>query len=318
MTLVWAGSILSVAPRAHAQAEDRAAARALFDEGRKLASEGQYAAACPKFEAAAKVYTSAGILLNLADCYEKTGRTASAWTEFGEAASVATRTSRPSDAAEATRRQGALQSALTYLVVRVAREVPGLVVKADGAVLARAAWGTSIPVDPGSHEIRADAPGYDPWRGSIDASKPGQTASVEVPELRSSPSATPAAGESAPQEGAGQEGTSPLLPARSRAPAWALTVGGGVVGLAGATAMIVESLRAADARTRHDVSFDYDSAQAVWTTGLVGSIAGGGCLAAGVILFATSGKGSAPAQTGLRAMPWWGTNGGGLRVAGSW
>src|SRR5688572_27022649 len=95
----WGGAALTVTPPAHAQAENQAAARALFEEARDLAKAGNYSAACPKFEAANRLYASPGALLNLADCYEHLGRTASAWSQFGEAASVAERADR-SDVAE--------------------------------------------------------------------------------------------------------------------------------------------------------------------------------------------------------------------------
>ena len=74
--LACAAAVSAHAPVARAQAEDQAAARALFDEGRALMKAGQYADACPKLEAARRLFTSAGILLNLADCHEKIGRTA--------------------------------------------------------------------------------------------------------------------------------------------------------------------------------------------------------------------------------------------------
>jgi tetratricopeptide (TPR) repeat protein len=104
------------APRAFAQAEDQAASRSLFDEGRRLAESGHYDLACPKFEAARKLYTSAGVLLNLGDCYEKVGRTASAWTIFGETAAVADRTMRPAYAVEARQRQAVLEPRLVHLI----------------------------------------------------------------------------------------------------------------------------------------------------------------------------------------------------------
>src|SRR5687768_16376436 len=100
---------------ARAQAEDQAAARVMFEQGRELMKAGQYAAACPKLEAARKLYTSAGILLNMADCHEKIGKTASAWTEFGEAVTVATRTNRSEDADEARRRKAALETSLARI-----------------------------------------------------------------------------------------------------------------------------------------------------------------------------------------------------------
>src|SRR5262249_13453831 len=102
-------AVSAIATGARAQSEDQAAARVLFDEGRRLLKAGQYADACPKLEAAKQLHISAGILLNLADCYEKLGRTASAWTQFGEAAAVAKRTNRGEDAQEARRRQAVLE-----------------------------------------------------------------------------------------------------------------------------------------------------------------------------------------------------------------
>lgn len=87
-------STLLAAPVARAQAQDQAAARALFEDGRRLLQNGKYEEACRRLEAASKLYASPGILLNLGDCYEKLGRSASAWTEFGEAAAVAARAQR--------------------------------------------------------------------------------------------------------------------------------------------------------------------------------------------------------------------------------
>jgi hypothetical protein len=177
-------SSLAITPSAWAQAEDQAASRALFDEGRRFADSGKYDQACPKFEAARKLYISAGVLLNLGDCYEKIGRTASAWTTFGEAASVANRTKRTEDAAEARRRQSNVEPRLSRLSIRVVHEEPGLTVKRDTVDVPSAAWNEPIPVDPGAHEIRAEAVGYAPWTTSVVLSPQDQTATVDVPELR--------------------------------------------------------------------------------------------------------------------------------------
>ena len=69
-----------VASPAFAQSgSNKAAAEALFSEGRSLASAGKCDEAIPKFQASQKLDPGIGTLLNLADCYEKVGRTASAW-----------------------------------------------------------------------------------------------------------------------------------------------------------------------------------------------------------------------------------------------
>jgi hypothetical protein len=168
---------------AHSQVGDEAMARALFDEGRKLMEVGQYSAACPKFEAARHVFASTGVLMNLADCYDKTGRTASAWTTFGDAASVASRAGRQGDEIEAKRRQGILEPHLSRLTLRVTHEVPGLTLEDDGVTIPRGAWNVPIPVDPGPHELTAEAPDRQSWKKSFEVSGTAQATTVEVPEL---------------------------------------------------------------------------------------------------------------------------------------
>ncbi|HEX8793941.1 MAG TPA: hypothetical protein VF765_23530 [Polyangiaceae bacterium] len=179
-----AGVVLMSARGAYAQsAEDQATARALFNEAKPLMEAGHYDAACPKLEAASKVYPGSGVLLNLGDCYEHEGRTASAWTEFGEAASAAERFGRADDLAEARRRQSALEPRLSRLAIRVAHDVPGLVISRDGSEIDRGAWSEAIPIDPGVHAVTARAPGREDWSGSVTVADAGRMATVVVPEL---------------------------------------------------------------------------------------------------------------------------------------
>src|SRR5262245_29277651 len=75
-----------------ALAEDaggRATAIRLFEDGEKAMSEGNYGAACPKFAESQRLDPQLGTLLHLADCFEKWGKTASAWASFKEAADLA-------------------------------------------------------------------------------------------------------------------------------------------------------------------------------------------------------------------------------------
>jgi hypothetical protein len=175
-------ALLAAAPAA-AQVENEAAARALFDEGRKLRDAGRYEQACPKFEAASKLYGGSGLLVNLGDCYEHVGRTASAWTTFGDAVTLAVRLGHSDDETEARRRQAALGPRLSSLAIHVSSEAPGLVVKRDGTPLDRPAWGSSIPVDPGLHTLSAEAPDRVAWSSSVSVTGPGRTVTVDVPEL---------------------------------------------------------------------------------------------------------------------------------------
>ena len=166
------------------QSQDEAAARTLFLDGRRLAKEARYEEACKKFEAAKRLYTSSGLLLNLADCHERLHRTASAWAEFGDAAFAAAASGRMGDEAEAKRRQAALEGSLSRLALHVDAPLPAETVTRDGVPVDRAAWDSPIPLDPGEHLIAAEAAGRLPWSASVAVTEPGKIVTVEVPPLR--------------------------------------------------------------------------------------------------------------------------------------
>lgn len=186
---VVASAVSSIVASAAAQQpparpQDQPVARVLFDDARALMQRGDYGQACPKLEAASKLYAGSGVLLNLGDCYEHVGRTASAFVAFGDAAVAASRLELRDDEAEARRRQAALEPKLSRLVVRVAKEVPGLVVEDDGRPIDHPAWGIALPVDPGTHHISAEAPGRTRWSTSVDVGTTNATVTIEVPELK--------------------------------------------------------------------------------------------------------------------------------------
>lgn len=314
-----ASTLLLASPSARAQAENQAAARALFDDARALVKSGDAASACPKFEAANRLYPSVGIALNLADCYEKVGRTASAWTEFGEAASLAGRSNRPDDAAEAKRRQTALEAKLTKLVVRAPRDVAGLVVKNDGEELPAAAWGLAIPVDPGSHEIRAEAPGRSAWTASVTTAGAGQTTTVEVPALAVATSA--AAPPAEPPREAGP--LAPVLSASAeksgsstaRGLGWGLVAGGAAIGIGGGVLAGIGFSKASDA-SKSGTSQEYASGKTLYTVGLVGAIAGGAAVVGGIVVLLTAHGDERSAS--FSVSPWLSGSAGGVRLGGSW
>lgn len=182
-SLAIALAILSSSTPSAAQSQDEAGARALFNEGRALEKAGRYEEACQKLEAARRLYASPGVLLNLADCHEHLNRTASAWTEFGDATVAASNAGRPKEEAEAKRRQAELEGRLSRLSLRVSGPTSDEVIRRDGAVIDRVAWDSAIPVDPGTHVIEATGSGRSPWSTSVEVGDPGKTVVVEVPEL---------------------------------------------------------------------------------------------------------------------------------------
>ncbi len=167
--------------RAHAQASD-AAATALFDEGRKLMTQRHYAEACPKLAESQRLAPSGGTLLNLAECYEHTGQTASAWVAWKDTAARANAAGKVDVEKKALARAAALEAGLARLTIAVAAgsDVAGLEVKRDGVLVGRAEYGTAIPVDPGPHVIEANAPKKMAWTKNVDVAAKQSDARVTV------------------------------------------------------------------------------------------------------------------------------------------
>lgn len=211
--------------RSHAQPTDgAAAAEVLFTEGKQLAARGDYALACPKFEASLRLDPALGTRLNLGDCYEALGKLASAWAMYKAAADVAG-IQRDQREALAARKARQLEPRLPRLVVRVDDPpTPGMTIVRSGAALEPAMLGSATFVDPGRTVITASAPGYVTKTITIEA-KEGGVDEVVIPALvrvaSSDPAPTPARPQVAEHSGV------PLPPSRRRA----FVVGGAGVGV---------------------------------------------------------------------------------------
>lgn len=180
------GAFAARSGHAESAGKNPVAAQALYDEARKLVDAGNLEAACPKFKASYELDPGGGTLLNLADCYEKQGKLALAWSTFKEALVAAQRDGRTERIDFANQHISKLEGRLAHLTVNVSENAraAGLIIQIDGAALAEQAWGVAMPVDPGQHVVRAEAPGKQPFETTLEAaagSSAGET--VEIPAL---------------------------------------------------------------------------------------------------------------------------------------
>lgn len=193
--IAFAAIQVSLGARAQAQSpsSSKVTAEALFESGRQLVSEGKYAEACPKFVDSQRLDPSTATLLNLASCWEKQGRTATAWATYREAQSAAYAAGRKDYLATAERHANALATKLARITIRVTEAAEGIRVERDGAVVDRAEWGLALPVDTGAHTIAATAPGHRPWASTIEVAQDGAALTATVPALDPLPVEPPGA-----------------------------------------------------------------------------------------------------------------------------
>jgi hypothetical protein len=325
--------VLALPGFVHAQPSDtsgKVAAEALFEQARSLMTDGKFADACPKFADSQRLDPSPGTLLNLANCYEKLGRTASAWATYREAASAANAAGRADYVASAQRHADALAPRLAKLTTTVTQPVDGLQIKRDGVEVARAEWGVPIPIDSGSHNVEASAPGHKPWSQSVDVAQDGAQVSVAVPPLDVAPvEATPPAGPApAPAPPPGPPAPDPATGNGQR-------VAGLVVGVAGVVGLGLSGLFAGLAKGKYNDSLTncptspnvcsqtgVDQRNTALSDGNVASVAfaaGAALVVSGVIVYFTAPRAPSSTPTGrLGVSPLVGANTGGALLQGSW
>ncbi len=163
--LIALGFVTASPSVARAETTEKAAAEALFQSGRDLVRQGNVVDGCRRFEASQHLDPALGTMLHLADCYEREGRTASAWALFGEAASIAVETGQASRESLARTRIASLEPRLVRVevVVPAASRVPGLTIRMGALDVGAEWWGVAFPVDPGEQVVTASAPGRRTW-----------------------------------------------------------------------------------------------------------------------------------------------------------
>jgi hypothetical protein len=161
---------------------DVARAESLFDTAKTLRGSGMVADACPKFAESHRLAPGVGVALNLADCYERAGRNASALRVFLEAEKLAReRGDRRAEVAGARAR--AVEPKVNHVIIDLPPARPAAAamhVELDGAPVPAESWGVALPVDPGDHLVVVGGPGAAPrlFILRVDAETPSATLSA--------------------------------------------------------------------------------------------------------------------------------------------
>jgi hypothetical protein len=182
-SLASASVLVASSVRAEPAAAEQALAEELFQQGRALLVAGQIGEACPKLEESQRLAPKLGTLLNVATCHEQQGKTASAWAEFTRAAALARKHGEPERQRYAEQHVDELARRLAKIVIEVDEAAADLAVTLDGHVVARPAWGSPVPVDPGEHRVAASASGARQWQTTVLVTPGPSLLPVKVPRL---------------------------------------------------------------------------------------------------------------------------------------
>lgn len=319
------GVLLPTRAHAEASAAQKAAAESLFDDGLKAMKAGRFAEACPKLEESERIDPGIGTLLYLGECYEKTGRTASAWATFREAASSAQAQGETERTRVANSRADRLQPSLSKMTIRVAPEtaqLSSLRVSRDSTVVANALLGVAIPVDPGKYHIVASAEGYQNFEADLEIASNGDSKSVEIPVLKpgqSAPIVVPVESQSSAPVTSAAAPPPPTGPAPAASSGSGLRTAAYVTGALGVVGLGVGSYfgikaiqKNSDAETHCPAGKTCNDQQGVDLTNdakdaaVVSNIAigvGAAFAVAGVVLYLTSDSGERPAAARLQLHP---------------
>jgi hypothetical protein len=313
-------ALATVAGSRVARADDSAAAQALFDQAKKAMAAHRYADACPKLEESLRLQAAVGTLLNLADCYEHSGKLASAWSKYIEVASKARAANQGARARIARDRAAALAPKLSNLVVDVPPSIraEGLEIRRDGTPVGEAEWGESIPADAGTHTLEASAPGRKPWSQTVVVADGATTSRVTVPDLERIPVEPKEAPVATPVPETPNPAPPLLTPTPNPEHGKGLKVAAVVVGSLGVVGVGVGSAFGLMSLGKHNDAIklcsqnpcgdpngvdDSHTAVKFGNVSTIAFIAGGVGLAGGVVLWIAAPKNSVPKETGLIVGP---------------
>jgi hypothetical protein len=309
--------VLSLAAPAQAQDEPLGpdpVASDLFQQGRAFIEKGDWEAGCEKLEMSMKRFPAPSTLMNIARCREHEGRVATAWALYKRALVLNLET----DGAERRRELdevgksaiAALEPRLPRLRITLSSPVEDVVVSEGGEQLP---LDTAVALDPGEHELDAEAPGHQPIHRKV-VLREGETTRVELTLVALPP--PPASAPDHPVKAKVPQASTPI---------WVWLVGGAGIAMAGvAIGFGVDARLATDELTERcgddqvcdeDPDFDPAPGNARKNRGLGLSVGFGvGALAA--LTAATVGLVTSSEPTAVTWLPLAWPEGGGLAIRG--
>lgn len=288
---------------AQPQATDRVLAEALFREGRELLDQEKVTEACAKFADSYRLDHALGTLVNLAFCHEKEGKTATAWAEFSEAGAEA---AAQKDDRETFAKKHAAALALEMPRVRLViapatSALESLDVKLDGHRIGRGLLGSTVPLDPGRHDLATSAEGKLPYHFAFDVKNGSGVTDVHIPPLADAPRETEAPLATSARDSSGST---------QRTLGWVVAA----VGLAGVGVGGGFGLRALSLKDDRDDRCDSEgrcsaggvakdeSARESATISTIATIGGAAFLAGGIVLVLTAPSGNVRVGTAGRGL----------------
>lgn len=282
-----------VAVPAVASADDTSSS--FFADGQKLMAEGKFAEACPKFEKALLLNPGAGTKFNLADCYVKIGKLASALVHYREVENVTRQVGQQERSAMAKEKADALEPKVPTVIVRAPwlSSVPSASITLDGRPLTAGEVEKPIKVDFGEHVAIAKTDEQHQTRAvaKIGAEGEARTLALDSPvKIETKPAGpTPSTNPEPPKS----DGTTQRI------------VGASVAGI-GAVAMVIGGVMALSAKSTYDTATEGcgtqcpnakagDANDAITSANVGGVVLGAGLafVVTGAVIFFVAPKGRA-------------------------
>lgn len=161
-------------------AAELSAARQKFQKALALQTAGDWTGALVLLKEVAEVKTTPQVLFNIALCEENVGQLVAALGHYELAAADAREAGLPLVERESIERLSQLRARIPRLRVERGASAAAAQVSLGGVELGDSALGKALPLDPGSYQIQATAPGKEPFVRDVRLTEGGHvTVTVE-------------------------------------------------------------------------------------------------------------------------------------------